>query len=94
MNRKMRREQERNLKKKLTPAQYDDLKAQSNMEFINGKVREQNEKLLNSMVDCIYDTLRENKISAERSQKIVNQIADRVHIKLREDRLSDKEKIS
>lgn len=73
MNRAQKRMMDKQLKKKLTTDQFEDLKSQ----VIEEKVREEVDRFIGNFVAVYLPAMRENKISEERANKIIEDVFSR-----------------
>lgn len=74
MNREQRRKQDRKLKKKLTPEQFDNLKKGADFQFIKQAVDEKTNYLKRVFADALEKSLLENGISKTKTMKIVRDL--------------------
>lgn len=71
MNRKMRRKQDKKLKKILTPEQFSELKEEATNQIVEKKV----DDIWRKMSGVLVQIMRENRISQERIAKIVGEFS-------------------
>lgn len=74
MNRMQRRRQEKNLKKKLTDEQFENLKKGADYEFVKKAVKEKTDYLKHIFADALEKSLLENGISKTKTIKIVRDL--------------------
>ncbi|MFT9496626.1 hypothetical protein [Anaerosolibacter sp.] len=74
MNRKMRRKQDKKLKKILTDEQFSELKEEATNQIVEQKV----DDIWRKMSGVLVQIMRENRISQERIAKIVSEFSEEI----------------